>query len=73
MIKEKIWKDSQPMHHRRILDVVNQTLADLFVKNMNELGGPAFTQDDYAFAKKITDAGQDSTQCNTKESETHVK
>lgn len=35
--------------------IVNQTLADLFVKNMNELGGPAFTKEDYAFAKKITD------------------
>ncbi len=35
--------------------IVNQTLADLFVKNMIELGGPAFTQEDYAFAKKITE------------------
>lgn len=36
--------------------IVNQTLADLFVKNMNELGGgPAFTEEDYAFAKKLTD------------------
>ena len=35
--------------------IVNQTLADLFVKNMNELGGsPAFTEEDYAFAKKLT-------------------
>lgn len=35
--------------------IVNQTLADLFVKNMSELGGPSFTEEDYAFAKKITD------------------
>lgn len=35
--------------------VMNQTLADLFVKNMNELNGPSFTDEDYAFAKKITE------------------
>lgn len=35
--------------------IVNQTLGDLFVKNMDELGGPSFTEEDYAFAKKLTD------------------
>lgn len=35
--------------------VMNQTLADLFVENMKELGGPSFTEEDYAFAKKLTE------------------
>ncbi|MBF4694535.1 amidohydrolase [Fusibacter ferrireducens] len=35
--------------------IVNQTIADLFVKNMNELGGPSFTEADYKFAKELTD------------------
>jgi len=35
--------------------IVNQTLADLFVKNMNEIGGPSFTEEDYNFAKELTD------------------
>ncbi|MEL7648466.1 MAG: amidohydrolase [Sedimentibacter sp.] len=35
--------------------ICNQTLADLLEKNMKELGGPAFTEEDYVFAKKITD------------------
>lgn len=35
--------------------VMNQTLADLFVENMDELGGPSFTEEDYAFAKQLSD------------------